>query len=237
MHTTEHAKDIDRRCPSGVPSGAEAPIGAEVPREDDPEEGRFHDSLAKLVEDHRTELLRKYETRVGAKLRARFDADDLLQGALLRCIAERRRKLDSGQSFSWPSSPQERIARIRTKLYSEFIDQMRQQSTSSRNQQQEIPWPDGSVADVAQSMGLTTQDTIKHAVRLIRDKLTPYQFVIIWLRCALDFSWESITEILNELDHTTFTTSKYTKEYARILKKLRDSIPSPFSSSGNPLRS
>ena len=184
MHTTEYAKDVDRRSPSGVPSGAEAPDSAEVPREDDPEEGGFHESLAKLVEEHRTELLRKYETRVGAKLRARFDADDLLQGALFRCIAEPRRKLDVGQSFSWPSSQQERIARIRTKLYSEFIDQMRKQRTSSRQRELEIPWPDGSVAHVAQSMGLTTQDTIKHAVQLIRDKLTPYQFVIIWLRCA-----------------------------------------------------
>jgi RNA polymerase sigma-70 factor, ECF subfamily len=171
--------------------------------------------FGQLFDEHRTRLLAMLRRRVDPRLRARLDAEDILQDAYL--LARQK----------WPAFRAQQSISPRGWLYQIardcFIEHYRKATRKCRDPRREVPWPEQS--QVALVMGLVDTATkpsaaaqrrefkqrIKHAMAL----LPAGDREILWMRHFDQLSNAEIAEFL------AITTNNAAVRYVRAVERLK----------------
>jgi RNA polymerase sigma-70 factor (ECF subfamily) len=171
--------------------------------------------FGQVFDEHRPRLLAMVRRRIDPRLRARLDAEDILQDAYL--LAQHK----------WPAFRAHEAVTPRAWLYQIardcFIEHYRKATRECRDPRREVPWPEQS--QVALVMGLVDTATqpsaaaqrrefkqrIQHAMALLPAAYRE----ILWMRHFDQLSYQEIAEFLG------ITKSNVGVRYVRAVKRLR----------------
>jgi DNA-directed RNA polymerase specialized sigma24 family protein len=194
---------------------------------------RLKDLLVKAATLYKTlepRLARMVQGRIPPRLQGRIDVEDVLQSGFRRLL----KNLTSGGAvldrLVCQGEDVDKVlqAWIFKKVWSQWQDERRKFETSARDLNREVGLPEGSVLALVTRIGLSTHLGLKETLDLIRGKLTPEDFDIVWWRIVDELSYPEIALILDK------TPDAVRKRYTRLLLKIREVVDSPFSSATKP---
>jgi RNA polymerase sigma-70 factor (ECF subfamily) len=172
--------------------------------------------LGSLFQEHRLRLLAVVQRRLDPALAVRLDAEDILSDAFLRARGKWSKfKAQSALTpFAW-------LYRI---VLDCLMEAWRHANRACRNPLQEMPFPDGSSAQLG--LGLVGSGTSPSAAAARQELQQSMQQVlgflkdmdrqVLWLRHADQLSFAEIGMVLN------LTENAVTVRYVRALRRLKD---------------
>ena len=167
--------------------------------------------LAQWFELYRPQLLRMIELRIDPSLRARVDADDILQSAFLRAhskwpmVAEQFREQNSNEPLSESESPRMTpYAWLYRVVLDTLIDAWRKHSRQCRDLRIDIPLPEGSSMELGLGLvaigtspsGYFSREELCARVRRLIAMLKPEYREILWMRHHDQLSYAEIASVL-----------------------------------------
>jgi DNA-directed RNA polymerase specialized sigma24 family protein len=207
----------DAGCPvSNVDSDCLLDLIAAVSQQ---KRARSLEELARLFEEHKPRLLRMVRARLSPQLRARDGEEGVLHNVYVRAQrAWLKQRPDPSCVFVW----------LYGKTWSEVIDQIRHGRAGKCDAERESPWPDESVAEVGQRLGLSTHLDLKDAVEVIRQVLKPIEFEIVWMHSVDDLTFPDIASVLTAREGKPVTDEAVRKRYLRAVEKAQAKTDDPF---------
>jgi RNA polymerase sigma factor (sigma-70 family) len=157
------------------------------------------------------------EKRIAPRLRGRMDVDLILEKALSGLLKSIESKA--------PSSNHELHSWIFKKVWSRWQDELRRWKATRRDANREEDLPSGSDVAFVRGIGIATDLCVKEVVDRIRGLLGPLDFVIVELRIVDEMPFAELAELVG------LKVDTVSKRFSRALLKIRNVIPSPFSSS------
>jgi RNA polymerase sigma-70 factor (ECF subfamily) len=174
--------------------------------------------LVSLFESRRDRLLAMIRRRVGPRLAAKIDAEDVLQDVFVR--AQREWECN-------PPTPEHRDPWLYRLVWRRTIEQMRAALGPGRNADREVPWCDESSAQFADDLaasqtGVSTAMGLEELRALVRqaiERLDPIDREIVFLRFYEHLPFKAIATIVDLEPNTA------NQRCVRALLKLKKHLP------------